>query len=119
MELVNWIAKCYSTYTGKTHTIMFKPNPLAPKPVFIKPVMPVKFIPPKVYNLSEFIANEAIKKAKKKTLLAMLEDEKAHVKKQIKWEDVVGLSIVGLGLWAVYTYSGYKVSFVPGQIRPN
>ena len=44
----------------------------------------------------------------------MLEEEKLNTNKQlsqIKWVDIVGFGIVGLGLWACYTYSGYKISF--------
>lgn len=117
MEFANWIGKCYSTYTGKTPAILIKPKVLTPTPVFMKPMpmAPIKFTQGKVYGLSDFILNEQIKKAKRKTLIELLEDEKAQVNKQFKWEDVVGIGIVGLGLWALYTYSGYKVSFTPGQ----
>lgn len=117
MELANWIGKCYSTYTGKTPVLLIKPKAWAPKPVFIKPIsmVPIKFTQGKIYDLSEFIENKAIKKAKRKTLIELLEDETAQVNKQFQWKDIVGVGIVGLGLWALYTYSGYRVSFLPGS----
>jgi len=119
MELANWIGKCYSIYTGKSKALLCKPTNLTPKPFYINPIVPIQtnFPKHKIYGLSEFIVNEAKTKAKRKTLLDLLEDEKTQVNKQIKWEDVVGVGIVGLGLWALYTYSGYKISLVPPQLK--
>ena len=58
-------------------------------------------------------------KKQKKTLVDLFEAEKKtnKQKNEIKLEDVIGVGIVGLGLWALYTYSGYKISFVPFQLK--
>ena len=106
MEITNWITKCYSTYANKKPLGFgfVKPTPIFTKPVYFKQIAPFKF----THN------NEASKSSNNKTLIEMLEKEKLNTNKQlsqIKWEDIVSFGIVGLGLWAFYNYSGYKISF--------
>lgn len=113
MEITNLVTKCYSTYVNKNKHVFTKP-------VYFKQMLPNKFTQNKIYNLSDFVTNEAIKREKKKTLIELFEEEKLNTNNQInqlKWEDIIGFSIVGLGLWAFYNYSGYKISFAHTHIN--
>ncbi len=118
MEIFDIITKYYTIYTTKKPVTWSKPNPIVFKhksPAFV----PVKIYQPSVIDLDKIIKNEQMKKHRK-TLLDLLDEEKKSTNKQIKeieWSDVVGVGIVGLGLWALYTYSGYKISFVPFQLN--
>ncbi len=122
MEIFDMLTKYWTIYTTKKPVTWSKPNPMVFKsnnPVLVKPIVPVKFYQPNILDLNQMIKNEQIKKHRK-TLLDLLDEEKKSTNKQIKeieWPDVIGVGIVGLGLWALYTYSGYKISFVPPQIK--
>ncbi len=122
MEIFDIIIKYYTIYTTKKPVTWSKPNPIVFKPNnpgFAKPFVPLKNYQPSVIELDKIIKNEQMKKHRK-TLLDLLDEEKTCTSKQIKeikWEDVVGVGIVGLSLWAMYTYSGYKISFIPHQLN--
>ncbi len=121
MEIFDIITKYYTIYTTKKPVTWSKPNPMVIKPksqAFAKPFVPLKIYQPSVFELDKIIKNEKMKKHRK-TLLDLLDEEKSNTNKsinEIEWSDVVGVGIVGLGLWALYTYSGYKISFVPSQL---
>jgi hypothetical protein len=115
------ITKYYTFQTNKKQVTWFKPYPLVFKSTnkaFVKPIYSVKFYQPNILDLEKIIKNEQMKK-QKKTLVDLFEAEKKtnKQKNEIKLEDVIGVGIVGLGLWALYTYSGYKISFVPFQLK--
>ncbi len=122
MEIFDIITKYYTFHTNKKQVTWFKPNPIIFKsnnPAFVKPIYPVKFYQPNILDLEKIIKNEQMKK-QRKTLINLLDKEKTNTNKkinEIKWPDVIGVGIVGLGLWALYTYSGYKFSFVPAQLK--
>lgn len=122
MEIFDIITKYYTIYTTKKPVTWSKPNPMVFNPksqVFAKPFVPLKIYQPSVIDLDKIIKNEQMKKHRK-TLLDLLDEEKNKTNKtlnEIKWPDVIGVGIVGLGLWALYTYSGYKISFVPPQLN--
>lgn len=104
MEIFDSLSKFYTIYTTKDPVTFTRPNP----PVF-KPLDKFKFKPfvkPEIYGLSEFIKTQAIMK-KNKTLIDMYIDEKSQAKKQInqiKTEGIIGLGLVGFGLWAAWAY---------------
>ncbi len=122
MEIFDIITKYYTIYTTKKPVTWSKPNPIVFNPKsqsFVKPFVPIKIYQPSVIDLEKIIKNEQMKKHRK-TLLDLLDEEKKSTSKQIKeieWPDVIGVGIVGLGLWALYTYSGYKISFIPHQLN--
>lgn len=130
MDIVNLISNYYSTCIGKKPVVFAKPNltgfvkPSLNKPVY--PVYPIKFAQPNIYELSGFIKNEAIKRKniQHKTLLEMLNNEKNQLDNRINkkinsisMENIIGAGIVGLGLWALYTYSGYSISILPTKLK--
>lgn len=122
MEIFDIITNYYTIYSTKKPVTWSKPNPIVFKPkspAFVKQIVPVKFYQPNILDLNQMIKNEQMKKHRK-TLLDLLDEEKTSTNKQIKeikWPDMVGVGIVGLSLWALYTYSGYKISFVPSQLN--
>ena len=98
--------------------VFAKPNPVIfNKQIIARKTHSIKFTNEKIYGLSDFIKNQAIKKAHNKTLLDLMEDEKTQIKKQIEkftTENIISFGIVGLGILAFY-YSGYKIPFIPLQ----
>jgi hypothetical protein len=120
MEITNWITKCYSTHVNKNQYVFTKPKPIFAKPVYFKPILPNKFTQNKIYDLSNFVSNETTKRSNNKTLIDMFKEEKLNTNNQtsqLKWEEIVGFGIVSLGIWACYTYSGYKIYFVHTHIN--
>jgi hypothetical protein len=98
-----------------------KYNSLLPnkKPIFIYQTKNYKqkylnnFIKPKIYNLSDFIIDETIKKvvnkAKNKYLLKILYNEEGS--KNNTFKKIISIGIVSLIFYTLYVQTKYKIMF--------
>jgi hypothetical protein len=118
MNFLNTIGKYYTI--NKTTQPVNSLNPIilqSNNSAFskVKPNGPVKFYQPDILDLNKIIKNEQLK-IQKKNLVDFLEKNSPNKKThELKWENIIGAGIVGLSLWAIYTYSGYKITFIPPQ----